>query len=98
LGRCPGGTQSFAYGIDERGRVVGASDAKDSPLRAFIYSNGVMLDLNELIPANTGWFLTEARGINEHGQIVGYGFINGQKRAFLLTPIKPNLSRNIWKK
>jgi probable HAF family extracellular repeat protein len=86
----PGGTQSFAYGIDDRGRVVGASDAKDSPLRAFIYSDGVMQDLNKLIPADSGWLLTEAKGINDSGQIVGYGFLDGERRAFLLTPVKTN--------
>ena len=90
LGTLPGGTESFAYGIDDRGRVVGASDAKDSPLRAFIYSDGVMQDLNKLIPDDSGWLLTEAKGINQSGQIVGYGFLNGERRAFLLTPLKAN--------
>ena len=90
LGTLPGGTQSFAYGIDDRGRVVGSSDAKDSPLRAFIYSDGVMQDLNKLIPDDSGWLLTEAKGINESGQIVGYGFLEGERRAFLLTPVKTN--------
>jgi probable HAF family extracellular repeat protein len=90
LGTLPGGTQSFAYGIDDRGRVVGASDAKDSPLRAFIYSDSVMQDLNKLIPADSGWLLTEAKAINDSGQIVGYGFLDGERRAFLLTPVKTN--------
>lgn len=90
LGTLPGGTQSFAYAIDDRERVVGASDAKDSPLRAFIYSDGVMQDLNKLIPSDSGWLLTEAKGINESGQIVGYGFLDGERRAFLLTPVKTN--------
>ncbi len=90
LGTLVGGTQSFAYDIDERGRVVGASDSKDSPLHAVIYSVGLIQDLNKLIPADTGWLLTEAKGINESGQIVGYGFINGERRAFLLTPVKSN--------
>lgn len=90
LGTLPGGTQSFAYGLDDRGRIVGASDAKDSPLRAIIYSDGAMQDLNKLIPADSGWVLTEARGINESGQIVGYGIVDGERRAFLLTPVKTN--------
>lgn len=90
LGTLPGGTQSFAYGLDDRGRVVGASDAKDSALRAVIYSDGVIQDLNKLIPADSGWTLTEAKAINESGQIVGYGFFDGERRAFLLTPVKTN--------
>jgi probable HAF family extracellular repeat protein len=90
LGTLAGGTQSFAYGIDDHGRIVGASDAKDSPLRAIIYTDGVMQDLNKLIPADSGWALTEAKAINESGQIVGYGFFEGERRAFLLTPVKMN--------
>ncbi|HJT65126.1 MAG TPA: DUF3466 family protein [Pyrinomonadaceae bacterium] len=90
LGTLPGGTQSFAYGIDDRDRIVGASDAKDSALRAFIYSDGVMQDLNKLIPSDSGWVLTEAKAINGSGQIVGYGFLDGERRAFLLTPVKTN--------
>jgi probable HAF family extracellular repeat protein len=29
--------------------------------------------------------LTEARDINDHGQIIGTGILNGEQRAFLLT-------------
>ena len=50
-----------------------------------LYEKGVLIDLNSLIPASSGWVLTEARGINESGQIVGTGVLNGQERAFLLT-------------
>jgi probable HAF family extracellular repeat protein len=98
LGTLPGDTQSFAYDIDEKGRVVGSSDAKDSLLHAFIYSDGMMQDLNKLIPADTGWLLTEAKGINESGQIVGYGFIKGERHAFLLTPLKANTAKSVVKR
>lgn len=46
-----------------------------------------MRNLNRLIPANSGWQLTVARAINDAGQIVGDGILNGQQRAFLLTPV-----------
>jgi hypothetical protein len=47
-----------------------------------------MQDLNDLIPANSGWTLTHAREINNSGQIVGLGKINGNPatRLFLATP------------
>lgn len=45
-----------------------------------------MRDLNKLIPANSGWEINTARGINNRGQIVGEGKLNGQQRAYLLTP------------
>lgn len=54
--------------------------------RAFLFDSTGMRDLNSLIPDTAGWTLVEARGINDAGQIVGYGRHNGQPRAFLLTP------------
>lgn len=45
-----------------------------------------VLDLNAMIPADTGWNLTEALAINDSGQIVGQGVMNGKTHAFLLTP------------
>ncbi len=55
---------------------------------AFVYRGGKMQDLNNLIPKDAGWVLTDARGINDRGQIVGNGEHNGQERAFLLTPLR----------
>jgi probable HAF family extracellular repeat protein len=58
---------------------------------AFLCQNGVMSDLNDLIPTNSGWELTEAVSINDAGQIVGTGNFSGQTRAFLLIPVlNPN--------
>jgi hypothetical protein len=45
-----------------------------------------MTDLNELLPAGSGWVLTSASGISDGGQIVGTGTLNGMTKAFLLTP------------
>jgi probable HAF family extracellular repeat protein len=56
--------------------------------RAFIYRAGRMTDLNALIPADAGWVLQKAQGINDRGQIVGRGLHHGQERAFLLTPVR----------
>jgi hypothetical protein len=53
---------------------------------AFVYRNGQMFDLNNLIPANSGWVLTTATGINDTGHIVGSGALNGELVGFLLTP------------
>jgi probable HAF family extracellular repeat protein len=46
-------------------------------------SGGAITDLNTLLPANSGWVLGEADGINDSQQIVGQGIINGQYHAFL---------------
>jgi len=86
LGTLPGGTQSYAYAINNLGQAVGASDSSAGAQRAVLFERGVSRDLNGLIPAGAGWLLTEARDINDSGQIVGTGIFEGQVRAFLLTP------------
>lgn len=84
IGTLPRGRQSFAYGINRGGHVVGAAESAGM-LRAVVYRDGVLTDLNTYIPATAGWLLMEARGINDSGQIVGTGVIDGQQHAFLLS-------------
>lgn len=77
-----GGGYSSAHAINNAGEVVGTSDNL-----AFIYTNGVMRDLNTLIGPSSPWNLASANAINEDGQIVGVGSLGGDPfRAFLLTP------------
>ncbi len=45
-----------------------------------------MDNLNSEIDPNSGWDLTEAININDSGQIVGSGWINGEEHAFRLRP------------
>jgi probable HAF family extracellular repeat protein len=79
-----GGRESLAYGINDSNQVVGTSENAINDNRAFLWSGGVMIDLNSLLPEGSGWELMEARDINNHGCIVGFGFINGEQHAFLL--------------
>ncbi len=79
---------SSAYGLNERGEVVGtffASPSDDD--QAFLYTSGAMYNLNDLLDTSDDWILIEAWDINNDGQIVGYGLKEGQERAFLLTPL-----------
>lgn len=84
-----GGTYSYALGINTAGQIVGYSALSGSSYdRAFLCEDGVMIDLNSLLPAGSGWSLSRANAINELGQIVGGGTNPaGQGRAFLLTPV-----------
>jgi len=84
------GGSSYAYGINDSGTIVGYSwtPNSDHP-HAFVYLNGMMIDLNSLIPSGAGWELLEAYGINNAGQIVGEGLLNGQSHAFRLDPALP---------
>jgi len=77
-----GGGYSIANAINDSGAIVGTSDN-----RAFVWEAGAMRDLNTLIGAGSSWQLASATGINELGQIVGFGSLGGDPfRAFLLTP------------
>lgn len=83
-----GGNSARAFGINQLGHVVGHSYLSDNTtLHAFLWVNGVLRDLNDLLPAGSGWVLNEARAINDFGQITGYGAHNGITRAFLMSPV-----------
>ncbi|MDA8180274.1 MAG: DUF3466 family protein [Deltaproteobacteria bacterium] len=85
-----GGPTSHAYGINLAGQVVGESNLIPLGLNhAFLFTDGLMLDLNDLIAPDSGWVLNTATGINDHGQIAGYGTFGGFTRAFLLDPVNP---------
>ncbi len=74
-----GGSDSFAYGMNDAGQVVGASETGAGstlgPTHAFITGpNGVgMTDLNSLLELPEGTILFRADGINNHGQIIASG-------------------------
>jgi probable HAF family extracellular repeat protein len=83
----PNGSESVAYGINQKGQAVGFKLFGDAA-HAFIWQGGLMTDLNTLLtPASSGWVLTSATDIDDAGQIIGYGTNpSGQTDAFLLTP------------
>ncbi|MCH7905361.1 MAG: DUF3466 family protein [Armatimonadetes bacterium] len=76
------GNESSAFDINAAGDVVGWSGR-----RAFLWRNGAMTDLNDLLPTGSGWELRYANGINDAGQIVGQGIINGRYHAYRMTPV-----------
>lgn len=84
---------THAWDINDAGVVVGNAQAQVTTAepfagtRAWVSVNGRITDLNRQIPANSGWSLKVAYGINNRGQIVGVGTLNGAVRAFLLTPV-----------
>lgn len=88
LGVLPGDESSQALAINDQGAVTGWSGSSDQSVsRAFLWQRKQMQDLNSLIPPDTGWHLTEARGINNAGRIVGVGLKDGELRAYQLIPM-----------
>jgi len=88
LGTLPGRPVSLANAINNTGQVVGFSQAPNgNNTVAWLWQNGLMTNLNTLIPPRSPMFLIEALGINNRGQIIGYGSLpNGQVLGYLLTP------------
>jgi len=103
LGTLGGDCYSFADAINSRGQIVGSSYPCDgSTARAFLWQNGFISDLNELIPAIADSGLQVAGcpadaicpSIFDNGDIAGFGIVPGSGcnnavacgTAFLLQP------------
>jgi probable HAF family extracellular repeat protein len=85
LGNLPGGRDSDAVGINNNGVIVGTAVNGQADADGFVYSDSVMTDLQTLMPQ--GWYIWSVEGINDCGQIIGYGKDPIGTTAFLLTPV-----------
>jgi probable HAF family extracellular repeat protein len=88
-----GFNHSRATDVSSQGQVVGsASTFANFPSfggTAFLWDSSTMFNLNQLVAPGAGWTLLSAEGINERGQIVGYGRRGDQLRAYRLTVSEP---------
>lgn len=94
LGTLTGGLAAQADAVNNNDQVVGRANSPNDPDNdhAFIWdANNGMKDLNDLIQPDPTWLLTEATGINDNGQIVGWGLHHGVQSIFVLTPVKEPL-------
>src|SRR5690606_34485829 len=87
LGLIPSGISGFATGINDFGQVIGTNKTITGERKAVMYNNGSVINLNSLIPADSGWELNAGLDINNAGQIIGMGTYNGRSVGFLLTPV-----------
>jgi probable HAF family extracellular repeat protein len=81
-----------AKGINAAGQVVGTSKPGSGPTHAFLYSGGVMSDLNSLVVNLPEDFIVqEAFGINDRGQIIASAYNSSYTKYhnYLLTPVAP---------
>lgn len=86
----PGDTNSQAHGINTRGQVVGISFGGAAGSRAFLWEGeGDIVDLNSLAVPGYKGTLTDARDINDRGEITGSARDeNGKSVAFIARPKK----------
>jgi probable HAF family extracellular repeat protein len=88
-----GGITSTGFALDSSGRVAGTSTAADGRSLAFLHANGVMYDLNALVVSGLGGaMLTEARAINDRGQIVANACGTAGCLAYRLEPLAVDLA------
>jgi probable HAF family extracellular repeat protein len=84
--------ESVANAISNNGVIVGETyeleKSGNAGFHAFIYTSGHFQDLNNLIPAGSGYVLTNAVGINNKGQILVDASTTStfQNHALLLNP------------
>lgn len=69
--RSPGGPGGDALGINGAGDIVGVwSSLDDLQYRAFVYHDGKLAGLNDLVLLQPGWTITRAHDINDAGQVL----------------------------
>jgi hypothetical protein len=70
-------------GINNLGQIVGTTSGQ----AILFVPGGSVVNLNSVVTNGSDWVLKYAIGINDAGQIVGYGLHNGVQRAFRLDPV-----------
>jgi len=87
-----GDSCSQALDINARGQIVGSSGPCDlddafGQHHATLWSGSTLVDLNSLIPPDSGIVLVWAFTINDCGEIGGFALLpNGDPRAYVLIP------------
>lgn len=92
LSALPGHVYSEADSINGYRQVVGTScDADFADCRAVIWENGVVTDLNTLIPPDYPNRLENGKDINDRGEITGRAIdpVTGVRTAFVAKPALP---------
>jgi probable HAF family extracellular repeat protein len=88
LGKLPGDLRSAAFGLNEKGQVVGLDRGGPFGIRAFLWENGKLTDLNSLTLTGSPYLLL-AGDVNQSGVIVGEAFHPDTLQApgYVATPV-----------
>jgi len=86
LGTLEDGGSAQAWGVNERGQVVGTACRPDGYCRGFLWENGKMKDLEKLV-GNFKFQLLNAMDINSRGEITGRAVVAPNVfEVFVATP------------
>jgi probable HAF family extracellular repeat protein len=97
LGTLGGDVNSAALGINDTGDIVGISLDANFNGTAYLRHDGVMMDLNTLIPGGSPLFLIQACSINASGEIVGLAMTSGGEfHGYLATPSNAGLAGAVF--
>jgi probable HAF family extracellular repeat protein len=80
-------TGGSALSINDSDLIVGETDIGNLE-HAALWKGQSQFDLNALTTGAPGWVLMEATGVNNNGQIVGWGTHNGKIHGFILNPLR----------
>lgn len=85
----PSTATTLGYDINNHGQVVGQVWVNSALLKGFLFDQGKMNYIDDLVGSEylNGWAFDAAVGINDKGQITGYGHLHGEVRAYVLTPV-----------
>ncbi len=92
-----GGNQSQAFSINNAGDIIGWAETESGYRPLVLWREGGVIRLNNLVPEDSGWELMTPGGVKQgelpwfgidnHGTILGRGYINGYIACFLMKPV-----------
>jgi probable HAF family extracellular repeat protein len=90
LGSIPGFSRCDTRGINDSNTIVGGCSTQIGDSRGFVWKNGTMHALQDLVHPPMNLWISNATGINNAGQIAAYGILNnGPYVALRLNPVPP---------
>ena len=82
-----GGGYTEALAISDTGLVAGTGTDAEGRQAGFVWEQGLMLDLNELLPKDSAWRIVSANEIRRDGSILAWAQNLGDKQARLVPVI-----------
>ena len=83
---------SQANGLNERSQVVGISCTVDGDCRGWVWENGALRNLNDILAPGFNGVILNAQDINDEGEITGRAFdpATGEIKTFVAVPVSEN--------